>query len=123
MAQIIYQREIKQRTKEFAIEIIKFINYLKVQKLDYPLRDQLLRSGTSIGANVIEGASSSSRKEYIRYYEIALRSANETDYWLDLINSVYHLEEQSENLLKELQEIRKIIGSIVVKLKSTMEKM
>ena len=118
MAQIIYQRDIRKRTKEFAIEIIKFTNYVKLQKLDYPLRDQLLRSGTSIGANVIEGTSSSSRKEFIRYYEIALRSANETDYWLDIINSVYHLEEQSKNLLNELQEIRKIIGSIVVKLKS-----
>ena len=100
------------------MEIIKFVNYLKSEKIDYSLRDQLLRSGTSIGANVVEATPSSSRKEYIRFYEIALRSANETDYWIDLINSVYHFEERSKHIIKEIQEIRKIIGSIVVKLKS-----
>lgn len=84
------------------------------------MRDQLLRSETSIGANVIEAVSSSSRKEYIRFNEIALRSANETNYWIDIINTVYHFEEQSKYLIAELKEIRKIIGSIVVKLKSAI---
>ena len=117
MTPVIYKSCIKERTIDFAVEIVKFVNFLKLQKIDYSLRDQLLRSGTSIGANVTEGKSSSSKKEYIRYYEIALRSGNETDYWIEVINRVYHFEEHTKELVEELSQIRKIIGSIVVKLK------
>jgi four helix bundle protein len=115
-----YEKEIKIRTKEFAIEIIKFVNHLKNQKVDYSLRDQILRSGTSIGANVKEGSASSSKKEFIRFYEIALRSSKETEYWLELINDVYHFEEQTIKINQELIEIIKVIASIIIKLKSTL---
>ena len=84
-----------------------------------PLRDQLLRSGTSIGVNVGEAKASSSRKELIRFYEIALRSANESDYWMDVIEEGYTM---NNNLMKndknELLEISKVLGAIIVKLKA-----
>ena len=78
-----------------------------------------MRSGTSIGANVREVKASSSRKELIRFYEIALRSANESDYWMDVIEEGYTM---NNNLMKndknELLEISKVLGAIIVKLKA-----
>ena len=87
-----YERDIKERTKEFAIIIVKFTIELKKQGIEYPLRDQLLRSGTSIGANVKEARASSTKKELIRFYEIALRSADETEFWMEVIRDGYQMK-------------------------------
>ncbi len=113
-----YENDIRERTKKFAINTIKKTFLLKEKGVEYSLRDQFLRSGTSIGANVREAKASSSKKELIRFYEIALRSANEMDYWIDVISEGYNLEyELINNDKKELSEISKVIGSIVVNLK------
>jgi four helix bundle protein len=120
MTEMTAKSNIQNRTRDYAVEIIKFVNYLKLKRIDYPLRDQILRSGTSIGANIREASASSSKKEFVRFYEVALRSANETDYWLDLINEVYHFEEETKKNIQELKEIRKIIASIILKIKSKM---
>ena len=113
-----YESDIKVRTKNFAVRIVKLTNELKTKNIDYPLRDQFLRSGTSVGANVREAKASSSKKELIRFYEIALRSANETDYWMDVIEEGCNL---NIDLLKtdkmELQEISKVLASIIINLK------
>jgi four helix bundle protein len=114
-----YENDIRVRTKRFAVRIVKLTQELKANNVDYPLRDQLLRSGTSIGANVREAKASSSKKELIRFYEIALRSANESDYWMDVIEEGYIM---NDNLMKndknELLEISKVLGAIIVKLKA-----
>jgi four helix bundle protein len=113
-----YEKDIKIRTKLFAVNIIKLITELKKINIDYPLRDQLLRSGTSIGANVSEAKASSSRKELIRFYEIALRSANETGYWFEVIEEGCMLNENMfKNEKKELLEISKVIATIIINLK------
>lgn len=113
-----YERDIKVRTKQFAVRIIKLTIELKNQNVDFPLRDQLLRSGTSIGANVREAKASSTKKELIRFYEIALRSANETDYWMEVIEEGYDLNNDLiKNDKTELLEISKILGSIIINLK------
>jgi four helix bundle protein len=113
-----YENDIKVRTKKFAVRVVKLTNELKLKNVDYPLRDQILRSGTSVGANVREGKASSSKKELIRFYEIALRSANETDYWMEVIEEGYDLD---INLMKndksELLEISKVLGTIIINLK------
>ena len=79
-----------------------------------------MRSGTSIGANVVEAANSSSRIEFRRYYEIALKSANESKYWLCLIRDGNDLknDEQIGELLMECNELSKILAASVIKLKS-----
>ena len=80
--------------------------------------DQLLRAITSIGANIIEAKSSSSRREFIKYYEIALKSANEAKYWLSLIRDSYpELKIKCQKLLDELEEISNMIGSSIITLK------
>ena len=114
-----YEQDIKERTKKFAVRIIKLTQELKTNNVDYPLRDQLLRSGTSVGANVREGKASSSKKELIRFYEIALRSANESDYWMEVIEEGYKIN--TVNFIpdkKELDEISKILATIIINLKN-----
>jgi len=86
--------------------------------LFWVIGNQLLRSGTSIGANVVEAKSASSRKDYTNYFTIALKSANETKYWLLLLKcSVDYEKDVIETLLKEVSELANIIGASVVKLK------
>ncbi len=80
--------------------------------------DQLLRSATSIGANVVEGKSGSSKKDWKNFYTIALKSANETKYWLCLINETIEVPKSKMNeLVKEADEISKIIASIILNAK------
>jgi len=77
-----------------------------------------LPSGTSVGANVREGKASSSKRELIRYYEIALRSANETDFWMETIEEGYDLDiDLMKNDKSELLEISKVLGTIIINLK------
>ena len=116
-----YDNDIKIRTKKFAVRIIKLTNELKIKNIDYPLRDQLLRSGTSVGANVREAKASSSKKELVRFYEIALRSANETDYWMEVIEEGFELNiDLMKNDKNELLEISKVLGSIIINLKKQL---
>src|SRR3990167_2238691 len=110
--------DVKQRAYKFSIEIIKFINELPNQRSFWVIGDQLLRAVTSIGANMIEAKASSSRREFIKFYEIALKSANEAVYWLSLLKDSYNeLSSCCENLLAELQQICNMLGSSVLTLK------
>ena len=77
--------------------------------------DQLVRSATSICAKLVEGKAGSSKKDWRNFYVIALKSANETKYWLCLIRDTMQLDKNKiEDLLKEVNEISKIIAAIVV---------
>ncbi len=113
-----YEKEIKDWTKGYAVAIVKMTILLKKEGVEYSLRDQLLRSGTSIGANVKEAKASSSIRELIRYYEIALRSGNETEFWLDVIQEGYSFPIDKFAALKsELKEISNVLGRIIINLK------
>ena len=115
-----YEKDIKVRTRKFAIDVIKFCSGLKKSNVDFDLVSQLRRSGTSVGANVMEAKSSSSRKELIRFYEIALRSCNETVFWLDVTKEGYELNKNMfESIEKETGEISRVLGSIIVNLKNS----
>jgi four helix bundle protein len=100
--------KISHRCFYFSKAVILFIKDCKYERIYHSMFDQLLRSATSIGANVVEGKSGSSKKDWKNYYAIALKSANETKYWLCLIN-------ETMELIKEADEISKIIASIIVK--------
>lgn len=114
-----YEKDIKDRTKKFGIQVIKLCAELRTKKVDLPLVSQLLRSGTSVGANVTEAKASSSRKELIRFYEIALRSANESNYWMDIISEGYTLKlERMAKDKEELLEISKVLATIIINLKN-----
>lgn len=76
---------IKHRCYYFSKHVVSFVSYSKYDKVFYSMFDQLVRSSTSIGANVVEGSSGSSKKDWLKFLIIALKSANETKYWLCLI--------------------------------------
>ncbi len=106
------------RSYHLSLSIIKFVNGLPNKRGFWSIGDQLLRSATSIGANLIEAKSSSSKREFIKFYEIALKSANETKYWLSLLKDSYRdLQPKCENLLTELIEISNMLGSSILTLK------
>jgi len=110
--------DIKIRCYEFSKSVVLFINKNEFKRIHYPLIDQLLRSATSIGANVIEGKSGNSRKNLISFFSIALRSAYETKYWLCLIRDTLEVDKKEANqLVSEADEISKILGKSILTLK------
>lgn len=80
-----YKKEIKGWTIAFSVSIVKLTKELESKEIPFAIINQILRSGTSIGANVHEGKSGSSERELVRYLSISLKSANETEYWLKII--------------------------------------
>jgi len=87
-------------------------------KLYLIFTDQLLRAATSIGANLIEAKGSASKRDFTRFYEIALKSCNETIYWLGLLRDGKLIEKAKlEPLIKEASEISKMIGSSLLTLR------
>jgi four helix bundle protein len=113
------QNIIKDKTYQFVLQIIK--HYQKMQQQnEFVLSKQLLRSGTSIGANVEEATATQSRKDFISKMSISSKEARETNYWLRLLrdSDLCHGIDYAE-LIKESEEILKILTSIV---KTTSEK-
>lgn len=110
--------DVKIRAYKFSLDIIVFVNELPNKRVFWSIGDQLLRSVTSIGANMIEAQSSSSRKEFIKFYEIALKSANESKYWLCLLRDSYQdLHQKCVRLIEELSEISNMLASSILTLK------
>ena len=109
---------VKVRAYKFSLEIIEFTNKFPSKRAFWSIGDQLVRAATSIGANMIEGQASSSRREFIKFYEISLKSANETKYWLSLLrDSSNEFKSECETLLKEATEISNMLGSSILTLK------
>ena len=108
----------KSRLYNFVLRLIRFIEKLPINKTTKIFSDQLLRSGTSILANYIEGQSSSSRKDYTNFFNHCLKSANESKVWLTLLRDLrYGNREEIFWLLKELGEISQIFASSILTLK------
>jgi four helix bundle protein len=109
---------IRHRCFFFSKEILLFVKDCKYEKVYSSLFDQLVRSATSIGANVVEGKAGSSKKDWNKYLVIALKSANETKYWLCLIRDTQEVSKEKVNeLIKEADELSKIIASIIINAK------
>jgi four helix bundle protein len=99
--------------------VIKFLGTLPDRRIYWTISDQLLRSATSIGANIIEAKSASSKKDFIRFYEIALKSANETAYWLGLMKDALGEDApEMAYLLRETDEISRIIAASLLTMKN-----
>ena len=110
--------DIKIRSYRFSLDVIKFVNDLPNKRGFWSIGDQLLRSATSIGANMIEAQASSSKREFIKFYEISLKSANETKYWLSLIRDSYaDFANKCDKLIDENSEICNMLGASILTLK------
>ncbi len=100
------------------VRTLKFATELRKDKSLWSVADQLVRSTGSIGANVVEAKGSASTKDYTRFFEIALKSANETKYWLVVIREYSAaLKSEANILLDEVDQVARIIGSSVLTLK------
>ncbi len=114
-----FKIDLKTRCYKFSLNLISFIDSVKTSNSSKIISNQLVRSGTSIGANLVEASASSSRLEFKKFNEIALKSANESKYWLGLLrDSRFASREKVNSLLNEVTEISKMIASGIIKLKS-----
>lgn len=105
---------ILDKSKAFAIRIVRMYVWLKDNKQEYVLSKQCLRSGTSIGANVHEGVMARSKAEFIAKLQISLKEANETKYWLEILHETDFLTEDMYNsIYPECIELIKLLISII----------
>ena len=104
---------IKEKTFEFAVEIIYLYKVL-IENKEFVLSKQMLRSGTSIGANVREAEHAQSKADFIHKLSISLKKANETEYWLDLLFETKYISEvQFQSIKYKIIEILKLLTSII----------
>ena len=110
---------IQKKSYAFAVRIVKLCRYLQDEKREFVLSKQLLRSGTSIGANVEEAIGGQTEKDFFAKITIAYKEARETHYWLRLLTDTDYLsKEKSCSLLNDTDELLRIIGSIQKTIKS-----
>lgn len=107
-----------EKSLAFGKRIAKCYRYLKDKKKETVMSKQLLRCGTSIGANVRESLYAQSRKDFISKLNIALKEAGETDYWLDVIHSAdYFTDDEFTSLKDDNDQLLKLLTSIIKKTK------
>ena len=105
---------IETKSFQFAIRIVNLYKHLCNSQKEYTLSKQLLRSGTSIGANVAEAQQAQSRPDFVSKLSIALKEATETKYWLRLLNATDYLSSaEFESIMSDCVEIEKILVSII----------
>jgi|SRR3989344_70179 len=113
-----FKTNLIDRCYKFSLGVIKLADRLPSKRSAWVIADQVIRSSTSIGANLVEARAASSRLEFKKFNEIALRSANETNYWLCLLRDVELADKESINLLlTEVAEIANMLASGIIKLK------
>lgn len=102
-----------EKSKAFAIRIVKLYRYLNENK-EYVISKQILRSGTSVGANIAEGNYAQSRADFVSKMSIALKEAGETEYWLELLRDTrYITERQFTSIHNDCSELIKLLITIV----------
>jgi len=112
---------ILNKSYAFAIRIVKLGRYLEEKKA-FVLKDQIIGSGTSIGANAEEFAGASSRKDFMAKLNISYREARETHFWLRLLRDTgYITKHMAESMLTDCEELLKILGSIQKTMRSRMK--
>lgn len=112
---------IKTKSFEFAVSIVKFYRLFSVKNKEYILSRQLLRSGTSIGANVREAINAQSKPDFIHKLSISQKECDESIYWLELLYATdYITKEEFNGLVNPATEILKIIRSIIITSKKNL---
>ena len=110
-----------EKTYKFAIRIIRLYQFLKKEKKEYVISKQILRCGTSIGANIEEAIGAQSEKDFFAKISISYKEARETKYWIRLLRDTdYISSKQAKSLINDCEELLKIIGSIRKSLLSKM---
>ena len=103
-----------EKAFDFAVRIVNLYKYLCKEKHEYIMSKQLMRSGTSIGANISEALEGQSRKDFAAKLQISLKEANESRYWIKLLARTEYLADKEEkSLIMDLEEIIKLLVSII----------
>ena len=111
----------KYKSKSFAIRIVKLYKYLCEERHEYVLSKQLLRSGTSIGANLAEAECAISKKDFLSKIYIALKECMETKYWIELLYETEYLSEvQFQSIYADCEELRKMLSATTKTVHSTL---
>ncbi len=106
------ENTVKVKSKKFAVRIVNLYKFLCDTKNEYVLSKQILRSGTSIGANIAESECAISKKDFLNKIYIALKECVETLYWLDLLKDTEYISiEKYNSLYSECEELRKMLSS------------
>lgn len=106
------EKTAKYKSKKFAVRIVRLYQYLCNEKKEFVLSKQLLRSGTSIGANLAEAECAISRKDFLSKVYIALKECSETLYWLELLEETDYLTEQEfQSLNADCEELKKMLSA------------
>lgn len=110
-----FKTELKIRIYRWVLKLIKFIDTLPKDSSCQIIAHQLLRSGTSTGANYIEAQAASSKKDFVNFLQYSLKSANESKFWIAILRDTKKADQKATNdLLQELNEISKILGSSIL---------
>ena len=108
------ENNIYELSKAFAIRMVNLYNYLTENKKEFVLSKQLLRSGTSIGANVFEGKNAQSRPDFTTKMNIALKEASESGYWIDLLHDTKYISDSEyDSLFADCKRIIAVLTKIV----------
>ncbi|MBA2735993.1 MAG: four helix bundle protein [Pyrinomonadaceae bacterium] len=113
---------LRDKSYQFALRVIKLYKYIAAEKKEYVLSKQILRSGTSIGANIEEANQAQSKVDFIHKLSIAQKEAFETDYWLRLLrDSEYLTEAQADSLLNDCRELQKLLTTSIKTAKESLK--
>ncbi len=108
------ENTLREKSYSFALRIVKMCKYLGEEKKEFVLSKQILRSGTSVGANIEEANQGQSKADFIHKLSISLKEAVETNYWLRLLrDSEYLSETQAESLLTDCRELEKLLTASI----------
>ena len=114
---------VMNKSYAFALRVVKLYKYITIEKKEYVLSKQLLRSGTAIGALIKEGEHAQSKADFLNKMNVALKEANETEYWIQLLrDSEYISIKQSISILEDVLEIIRLLTSIVKTTKTSLKK-
>ena len=115
--------QIEVKSFEFAVRIVNLYKYLREDKREFILSKQIMRSGTSIGANVREAKYGESKADFVHKLAIALKEANETEYWLQLMVSTgYITQKQFDDIEKDITDLLKMLTAIIKSSKEGMKR-
>jgi four helix bundle protein len=104
----------RMKSFKFAVRVVQMARYLQIEKKEYVLSKQVLRSGTSIGANIEEAQAGESRKDFKSKMSVASKEARETLYWLRLLKETEYLEQRgADSIIQDCEELVSLLTSIV----------
>lgn len=114
---------VKEQSKAFAVRIVRLYRYLCEEKKEWILSKQLLRSGTSIGANIVEAQAAISKKDFLAKIYIAFKECLETEYWLELLHDTDYLNEDEFNSISQDNiALKKMLSSITITTTKNLKK-